>query len=121
MQIFRSSRQVEASPLLPTIKPAVLSAIRTLEEIFGNGFDNEEYGYVVLIEKNDTPKTVKDHQGHMLFEQPLEGVFIQDGCLQTVTLWGNSGAGVTWICPDQPEYAPEISMLLKAELPNQGG
>lgn len=116
MQIFKSSKEVESFTLPPETKAAVLEAVRTLEEIFGQGFDSSECGYVVLIEQDDTPTTVMDHHGRFLFQMPIEGVFIRHGCLLAVTIKGNSGEGITWVCPDLEDYAPEVRRKFKAEL-----
>lgn len=121
MQIFRSSQEAESSILPPATKAAVLEAVRSLEEVFGKDFNSNEHGYVVLIEQDDTAETVKDHFGRLLFQMPIEGVFIRHGCLLAVTLWGNSGEGITWVCPDRDGCASDVRCKLKDELPAAKG
>lgn len=121
MQIFKSSNEVESSRLPPSTKAAVLEPVKTLEEIFGHGFNSEECGYVVLIEQDDTPTTVMDLHGRFLLEMPIEGVFTRHGFLFAVTISGNSGEGLTWVCPDIDGYAPEVRKALKDELAAGGG
>jgi hypothetical protein len=121
MQIFKTSREVETSRLPPTTKAAVMEAVKALEEIFGQGFNCHECGYVVLVEQDDTPATVMDLYGRFLCQIPIEGVFTQHGCLFAVTINGNSGEGITWVCPDIDDYAPEIRSKLKGELTTNGG
>ncbi len=122
MQIFKASNEVESSTLPPETKAVALETVVILEEIFGQGFDSSRYGYIVFIEQDDTPTTVMDHHGRLLFQQSIEGVFTRHGCLLAVTLWGNSGDGITWICPDLDDYAPEVRSKLKAELAaSEGG
>ena len=48
----------------------------------------------------------------------LEGAFLDGNCLIGVVLWGNSGEGVSIVCPDQEGYAEEVSDLLRKELSN---
>lgn len=116
MQIYTSSQEAANALLPPAIKAAVLEAVRSLEELFGKGFDKNERGYVVLIETDDTEETVKDHLGRLFLRMPIEGVFLRHGCLLAVTLWGNSGEGITWVCPDQEGHAPAIRRKLRGEL-----
>lgn len=121
MRVYTSSKEAVNSALPPATKAAVLEAIRTLEEVFSEGFDSTERGYVVLVEKDDMAETVKDHLGRFLLRMLIEGVFVRHGCLLTVTLWGNGGEGITWICPDEDGCAPAVRKKLRDELSREEG
>lgn len=76
-------------------------------------------GFVVFVEKGDGLDEL-----HALLcrdlNQRLEGVFHAGDCLVGVVLWGNSGDGVSIVCPDVEHYAVEIVEVLKNHLPLKG-
>ena len=47
----------------------------------------------------------------------LEGVFPEGNCLVGVVLLGNSGAGITLVCPLLPNHAPQVATLMREHLP----
>jgi len=114
MRIFRSTDEVKAACLPRWQAAAVAEAVSTMEGIFGQGFDSG-HGYVVLFEPADTPEDTVPLLGcHM--GAKLESTRRRHGCLIGLTLWGNSGDGVTWICPETPGYAPKVQEVLRNEL-----
>lgn len=114
MRRFISTGEVAAARLPPWQRLAVEETIETVESIFGKGF-GEDRGFVVLVEKTDTPEDAVPLVGYRLGDK-LESAWRRHGCLIGLTLWGNSGDGVVWVCPERPGYAPQIQELLKREL-----
>lgn len=47
----------------------------------------------------------------------LEGVFHADDYIVGVVIWGNSGDGVSIVCPNVDGYAERILKVLKRHLP----
>lgn len=114
MRRFRSMEEVGAAHLPQGQHEAVADAVGTLERIFGPGFDME-CGFVVLVEESDTLGDAVPLAGHTLGDK-LEIAWRRYGCLFGLTLWGNSGYGVTWVCPERPGYAPQVQERLRREL-----
>jgi hypothetical protein len=112
--MFRSTEEVREARLPPWQVMAVAEAVRTLERIFGQGFDTR-HGFVVLVEEEDKPEDAVPLVGTPLGNK-LETTWRRHGCLVGLTLWGNSGDGVTWVCPERPGYAPLVQALLRQEL-----
>ena len=98
----------------PEHRPAVERAIESLASIFGREPDPSDDGFVGYVERGDTRETVRRETGRNLSN--LEGVFRDGPCLVGVLLWGNAGAGVTLVCPDEDGYAPEVISTLRENL-----
>lgn len=115
MRKFRNLEEVAAAGLPPWQETTVAGAVKTLEAIFGKGFSPER-GFVVLIEKDDTEESTVPGVGVPFARIGLEGAWKRDDCLICLTLWGNSGDGVTWVCPVRDGYAPAVRQRLLAEM-----
>lgn len=114
MRKFCSLAEVAAARLPPWQHTAVARAVGDLEVIFGKHFDPER-GFVVLVEDGDTEESAVPGAGVPFAQVRLEGTWERDGCLVVLTLWGNGGDGVTWVCPDRDGYAPAVRERLRAE------
>jgi hypothetical protein len=114
VKIFRSREEVVAACLPPWQHKAVFEAVGTIEGIFGKAYDPKR-GFVVLVEVNDTPEDSVAILGYHMGNK-LETTWRQHDCLLSVTLWGNSGDAVTWVCPERPDYAPAVQELLLREM-----
>ena len=114
MKKFGSSEEVAAARLPPWQHDAVADAVCTMEEIFGMGFDPAR-GFVVLVEKEDEPADAEVLLGYPLGSK-IEATWRRHGCLVGLVLWGNSGDGITFLCPERPGYAEEVQELLRREL-----
>ncbi|MCW8893023.1 MAG: hypothetical protein OQL18_06865, partial [Deltaproteobacteria bacterium] len=88
-------------------------ALQNLLSILGP--DHFDRGFVVFVEENDTLNDINNACCRDL-EISLEGAFLDGNCLIGVVLWGNSGEGVTIVCPDQEGYAEEIAEALRRHL-----
>lgn len=114
MRRFASSAEVYAAQLPDWQHLAVAEAVRIMEGIFGEGFDSAR-GCVVLIEKDDVPEDAEAILGCHLGSK-METTCRRHDCLVGLTILGNSGDGITWVCPELENYAPAVQMLLRAEL-----
>ena len=114
MKIFYSTKEVEQQHLPLWQHKAVAEAVSTMERIFGKDFD-PQHGFVVLVEAEDTPDDSLPILGYHIGDK-LETPFRCQNCLIALTLWGNSGDGVTWICPEVPGYAPQMQDLLRQHM-----
>ena len=114
MRIFRSKEEVQQACLSLVQSKAVTEAVSTMENVFGQCFD-PRHGFVVLFEANDTPEDTVPLLGYHIRDK-LETAWRRHGCLIGLTLWGNSGDGVTWVCPEVPGYATQVQELLRREL-----
>ena len=114
MHIFTSTTDPCIASLPPPYQASVLSAIRTLLEISNGKSTPKDQGFVAFIEAKDTPESLTSVLVRPLVS--IESAFRDGSCLIGVILWGNSGAGVTIVCPDEDGYAPEITSILKQHL-----
>jgi hypothetical protein len=92
----------------------VQQALNDLHDIFRTPHDAATQGSVVFIEPHDQPPDIIPVSAKPL--SSLDGVYRQSQCLIGIILWGNSAEGVTIICPEENNYAPEIQSSLKAHL-----
>lgn len=111
MQKFTSPSQLSSLP--PPYRPAVKNALQTLCSSLGP--DLTDRGFVVFVEENDTLLEV-NHVCHRDISIALEGAFLDGNCLIGFVLWGNSGDGVTIVCPNRKGYAEEIVNALRQYL-----
>ena len=116
MITFTSVTDPRISSLPPPYQETVLDAIRILVQI--TPADCHDHGFVAFIEPSDTPEMLTHELRRPL--SSLEGSFRGDACIFSMILWGNSGAGVTIVCPDVDGYAPEILSVLRQNLGPEG-
>lgn len=90
-------------------------AITTLCSIYPPDPDPDRQGFVAFIEPMDRPRDLPREIGCTL-ERGLECAYRDEACLIGVVLWGNSGEGVTIVCPEHDSYAPEIARILREHL-----
>ena len=113
MQKFTSLSNSQLSNLPPPYRQPVANALHNLCSILGP--DLTDRGFVVFVEGNDTIAEINQACCRNL-ETSLEGTFLDGNCLIGVVLWGNSGDGVTIVCPDQKGYAEEVADVLRKHL-----
>jgi len=94
--------------------PVVQQALNDICEIFRTPPDSTTQGSVVFIEPYDKPADIIPVSAKPL--SSLDGVYRHGKCLIGIILWGNSAEGVTIICPEEDNYAPEIVKSLRAHL-----
>ena len=103
----------QLSSLPPPHRSAVTNALQSLRSILGPDFTDR--GFVLYVEENDILKNI-NHACHRDIETSLEGAFLDGNCLIGVVLWGNSGYGVTIVCPNEEGYAEEVVNALRKHL-----
>jgi hypothetical protein len=101
----------QLSSLPPPYRPPTLNALKNLPP----SPDPSDRGFVLFVEENDTLTEI-NHACCRDISTSLEGAFLDGNCLIGVVLWGNSGDGVTIVCPDQEGYAEEIAEVLRRHL-----
>ena len=106
-----SSGQLSSLP--PPYRQPVKNALKNLYSILGP--DLTDRGFVVFVEENDTLAAI-NRACHRDLDTSLEGVFQDGNCLIGVVLWGNSGEGVTIVCPNGDGYAEEVANILQKHL-----
>ena len=107
---FTDTTDPRISNLPPPYQKHVLSAIYTLMEISSP----EDQSFVAFIEVDDSPECLTPALVRPL--NSIESAFRDGACLVGVILWGNCGAGVTIVCPDEDGYAPEVASILRQHL-----
>jgi len=119
MHKFSNFSDLHLKQLPVSHRSAVEHALDHLQAIYGSNPDPEDQGYVAYVERGDTPDSVSSAIGQDL-SFALESVFQDGGCLVGVVLWGNSGAGVTLVCPREKDHAPQVAIILLEHLGGEG-
>ena len=112
---FTSTTDPRLARLPPNHRNVLEHAITTLCSLYPPEPEPDSQGFVAFIEQQDEPEILLSAIGRDL-EQSIECAFRDGSCLAGVTLWGNSGAGITIICPEEEGYAPEIARILRDHL-----
>lgn len=113
MFTFTRTTDPNLARLPPDHRPAVQHALATLSAIYGHPLDPEEEGFVAYVEAQDTPQSLCSAIGRNI--DALGGVYRDGPCLGSVILWNNE-AGVTLVCPDLEDRAPQIVRILRHHL-----
>ena len=115
MIVIRSMDDPRFAGVPSSHRPAVERAVRNLCSIRGPDPHPEDWGFVVFIEPTDDLECVSRIVGKDI-SVALEGAFHDDGYLVGVVLYGNSGSGVTLVCPDAQGYATPICDIFRSNL-----
>lgn len=117
MQAFHSLAEIKQAELTPEIRRAVTRVMRNLLNAYGEDYDPDDCGYVVLIDHTTTNTHAVELMGRQWHEARLEGVtFSQDtGCFATCVLCNNQ-FGFSIIVPDEPWLDPRFREALMADL-----
>lgn len=115
MHVFTNITDPRLARSPPEYRLVLERAITTLCSFYPPKPDSDRQGFVAFIETEDRPKDLTSKIGCSL-GRGLECIFCDGSCLVGVVLWGNSGEGVTIVCPEQDGYAPEIAQILRNHL-----
>lgn len=117
MLTFRSLTEIEQVSLPPPVRRAATRAMRDLLEAYGEDYDPDDCGYVVLVDQTTTNAHALDLIGRPWPEAMLEGVIFdsETNCYLTCVLFNNQ-FGLTIIVPDESWLDPEFREKLKQEL-----
>jgi hypothetical protein len=115
MRIFKTLADVEITGLPPAVKNAVISCVRSLMDAYGEDFDADEVGGVVLLDWDTTDDDAYELFGRTWVEGLYEGVTYDEisRCYLTRVLFNNE-EGVTIVVPDGPGLDVVFREVLEA-------
>ena len=101
MKMFKTLQEVESAGLTPAVKSVVTSCIVSLMDAYGEDFDADEVGGVVLLDRDTTDDDAYELFGRTWVEGLYEGVMYDEPsrCYLTCVLFNNE-EGVTIVVPD---------------------
>lgn len=114
LTIFTSTDPLLAS-ISPLYRQTVERAVHNLCSPCRPDTQPDDQSFVVFIEAADEPLLISS-MIHKDISIALEGAFRDGSCLVGVVLYGNSGSGVTLICPEQEGYAPQLADIFRNHL-----
>ncbi|BCS55612.1 hypothetical protein [Geobacter sp. SVR] len=117
MLTFRSLTEVEQAQLTPKHRRAVTRAMRSLLDAYGNNYNPDDCGFVVLLNQHTTDADALKLMGRPWAEARLEGVSFdrETNCFFTVWL-ANNQYGLTFLVPNEVWLDPAFRALLLDEL-----
>ena len=110
---FKSISDSQFSSIPPPYREPVENALNSICSILSS--DHPDRGFVLSIEENDTLADINNACVRDI-STSLEGAFLDSNCLIGVFLWGNSGEGVTIVCPNVDGHAEEVANILRKHL-----
>jgi len=116
MLAFRSLTDVEQARLTPKLRHAVIRALRSLLDAYGENYDPDDCGFVVLLNQHTTDADALKLMGRPWAEARLEGVTFdkETNCFLTVWL-ANNQYGLTFLVPNEEWLDPAFRALLLEE------
>ena len=114
MQTFKSLNEVQEADLSPAVKEVVRCCVQSLMNAYGEDFDADEVGGVVVLDHDTT-----DDDAYELFGRTCEGLYegvtydAPSRCYLTCVLFNNE-EGVTIVVPDEPDLDEVFREVLEA-------
>lgn len=122
MLTFRSLTDVNQVQLPPKHRCAVMCAMRSLLAAYGEGFDPDDDGYVVLVDQHTTDADALELMGQSWPDVRLEGTTFDRETNCFLTIWlANNQFGLSIVVPDEPWLDPRFRAVLLSELGGQNG
>lgn len=117
MLTFRTLADLDQAQLSPEHRKAVTRAVRTLLDAYGEDYDPEHYGYVVLVNRSTTDADAMKLMGRPWRDSRLEGVTFdtETNCFTAVWLANNQYC-LTILVPHENWLDPAFLSLLREEL-----
>ena len=114
---FKSLEEAREAQLPPPIEKVIVRCMKDLIEAYGEDYDPDDDGYVVLFSPDTTDEDALDLFGRTWTDACLEGVLYdkEANCFLTCVLTDNQ-FGYTIIVPDAPWLDPEFRAKLLAEI-----
>ena len=114
---YRSLDEARKARLPPPIKKVICTCIQNLLDAYGEEYDPEDDGYIVLYTRDTTDQDALDLFGRTWCEGLYEGVTFDEPsrCYMTCVLFNNE-EGVTIVVPDEPDLDPVFREVLEANL-----
>lgn len=117
MQTFRSLAEINQAKLPPKIHRAVTRAVRTFLDGYGDNYDPENCGFVVLLDPEATDADALKLMGRTWADARLEGASFDSETNCFLTCWlANNQYGLTFIVPDEEWLDPAFRALLLDEM-----
>ena len=115
MQTFKSLEKVENACLTPAVENVVINCVQNLMDAYGEDFDADEVGGVVLLDRETTDDDAYELFGRTWVEGLYEGVMYDElsRCCLTCVLFNNE-EGVTIVVPDEPDLDEVFMGVLEA-------
>ena len=115
MRTFKTLADVESAGLTPAVKGVVIGCIRSLMDAYGEDFDADEVGGVVLLDRDTTDDDAYELFGRTWVEGLYEGVAYDEPsrCYLTCVLFNNE-EGVTIVVLDEPDLDEVFREVLEA-------
>ncbi|MDD2582070.1 MAG: hypothetical protein PHR66_08765 [Desulfuromonadaceae bacterium] len=117
MLAFRSFIEVEQAQLTPKHRRAVTRAMRSLLNAYGDNYNPNDCGFVVLLNQQTTDADAMKLMGRTWADARLEGVTLdkESNCFLTVWL-ANNQYGLTFLVPDEEWLDPVFRAVLLDEM-----
>lgn len=117
MLTFRSLTEVEQAQLTPKHRRAVTRAMRSLLDAYGENFNPDDCGFVVLLNQQTTDADAMKLMGRTWADARLEGVTLdkESNCFLTVWL-ANNQYGLTFLVPNEEWLDPAFRAVLLDEM-----
>ncbi len=117
MLTFRSLDEIAPVSLPPPVHRAVFQAMKALLDAYGEDYDPDDCGYVVLVDATTTDGHALELMGRPWTDALLEGVIFdaETNCFLTCVLFNNQ-FGLSIVVPDEPWLDPAFRGKLREEL-----
>jgi hypothetical protein len=115
MKTFRTLEDVESAGLTLAVKEVVSNCMQSLMDAYGDYFDADEVGGVVLLGRDTTDDDAYELFGRTWVDGLYEGVTYDEPsrCYLTCVLFNNE-EGVTIVVPDGPNLDEVFREVLEA-------
>jgi hypothetical protein len=117
MKVLKSLEDVESAGLSPPVYTAAHTVLKNLIDAYadyGETYNPDDDGYLIVIEGGETDAEVEAEVGYNLREALYEGGTYEDGCFVTATLHNNQ-FGISWVIIDSPALDAELRAKLVEE------
>jgi len=119
MITFKSTQDLNKLPTDNPAHPVIQELIDQLIRAYtweGHPYIAEDYGYIVLIEPEDTDRVlVEIWDDWRLLDIPWEGITLRDGFYTAIFL-ANNEYGLVFVIPDEDWVQGELREMIQANL-----
>ena len=116
MITFKSTEDLSKLPPSDPAFPTVQELVDRLITAYGQPYNWQDYGYVILIEEPDADRTLDEiWDGCTLLDIYWEGIMLRDGFFIAIYL-ANNEYGLVFVIPDAPWVDGELRALIEDTL-----
>ena len=112
MITFKSNDDLQK---LPSPNPVVEELVERLINIYGDTYDPEGSGYVVLVEPEDADRVLDEILDYRLIDIPWEGIIRRDDQFIAIFL-ANNEFGICFVIPDADWVQGELRDVIEYNL-----